>query len=354
MPMSSQAVIDNRWSITARSCSPAAQACACTSSWPAEVSSEPSVAGAASRRISCSSPAARLWMGDRPACGPGSTASWALRPVNWLSMQPVQALHADLGEVGQGGGDGVHAQPDRDGVVAGGGGEPAVQEGGGIRRRGKEKVPGDGEVVQGALRVGEGLRGDAERHRGLHEIGSAGGIRCAGTDVIEDGGEHGVGAGQRGVVDRAGRAEHVDGHGGGERLELHRLRGLGAAHVGVRQRQRGALDQARAFLGAQRKRLGLAALEGVGGRLLDAVLQHRADADEGLERMGERDDLAGAAQRRARHGRQEAVVEPVGQELDEFGAGGGGRREQAVQLHRQQRPDVLRPAATAGRRRPVR
>ncbi len=221
--------------------------------------------------------------GGKPGLWTGIDGELGIEAGELAVHEAVQPLHGDLGEVGQGGGDGVHAQADGDSVVAGGGGETAVQERRGIRWGGQEKVPRGGEVVEGALRVGDGLRGDTERHRGLHKVGARGGIRCAGTDVVEHGGQHGVGAGQRGVVDRAGCAEDVNRRRGGEGLELDGLRGFGPAHEGVRQGQRRTLDQAGTFLGAQGKRLGLAPLEAIAGRLLDAVLHDGADADEGLK-----------------------------------------------------------------------
>ena len=49
--------------------------------WPPDVSIRPTGVAAASRRIACTSPAARLWTGVRPACGPGSRASCAGSPV---------------------------------------------------------------------------------------------------------------------------------------------------------------------------------------------------------------------------------------------------------------------------------
>ncbi len=53
----------------------------CTSSWPCEVSTAPSDAGAEPRRASCSRPTARLCTATRPVCRPGSGDSCGGSPV---------------------------------------------------------------------------------------------------------------------------------------------------------------------------------------------------------------------------------------------------------------------------------
>ena len=69
------------WHVAANRFSAASHANDCTSSWPPEVSIRPTGVALASRRMAWTSPAARLCTGVRPACGPGSRASCAGRPV---------------------------------------------------------------------------------------------------------------------------------------------------------------------------------------------------------------------------------------------------------------------------------
>ena len=81
-PASSSHAVTARACPIARDSFPAAsQANDCTSSCPPDVSISPTGVAMASDRIACTSPAARLCTGVRPACGPGSRASCAGRPV---------------------------------------------------------------------------------------------------------------------------------------------------------------------------------------------------------------------------------------------------------------------------------
>jgi hypothetical protein len=66
--------------------------------------------------------------------------------------------------------------------------------------------------------------------------------------------------------------------------------------------------------------------------------QHLAGPDQGLEGVRQRDHLAGAANRPARHRRGEAIVEPVAQEPAQLRADAGVAAQQVAEAGDQQRP----------------
>jgi translation initiation factor IF-2 len=81
-------------------------------------------------------------------------------------------------------------------------------------------------------------------------------------------------------------------------------------------------------------------LGGVGGPA--ARLQDQPGPDQRRERVGQGDDLAGAAEPPPGHGRDEAVVDPVGQEPAQLGPDPGVAAEQVPQPGHEQGPGLGR------------
>ena len=77
----------------------------------------------------------------------------------------------------------------------------------------------------------------------------------------------------------------------------------------------------------------------------------QAGADQGLEGVGERDHLAGAADPAPRHGRDEAVVDPVDQEPAQLRPDPGVAADEVAEPGHQQRPRLggLQPRRPADR-----
>lgn len=209
------------------------------------------------------------------------------------------------------------------------------------------KAPVDvlAQAGEDALEVGQDLARDAERHRrlrpGARRPSAAQEPGETPERVLQARVAHEPPHGRIvGVERNTGRVDGARGRGHG----LARQQGPVAT---ARQGQRGgagtAGQQGDALLRAQLVQRHAPLRERLGGRPGASVpVQDPADAHEDLERVRERDHLADAAHRRARHRRREARVQDLGQAIAQLGAHAGPPSQEAGEPHGDQGARLLR------------
>jgi hypothetical protein len=240
--------------------------------------------------------------------------SWSGSPLKRL-QQPVQALAGQLAGLHQRHRQRVHPRRQAEVVEAAARHHPAADHGGGVGHGGQRLPDVLVQPAEGPRELRQDLRGHPERHRGLmppplRDRTRAGPIHRGAGPL-----QRPAHAGQDGVQDRVAgqladglvvgvqrRPQRVDGGGrGGQELAGEPLTGPqpGERHGGGHRR---AGQQRDTLLGPQLVGQGTPGGQRRPGVVRLAVRpQHLADPDQGLEGVRQRDHLAGAADRPARH-----------------------------------------------------
>jgi hypothetical protein len=232
----------------------------------------------------------------------------------------VQALAGQLGRLHKGDGQPVHPRGQPDGVEPAPGHRMAADQGRGVGDRHQGPADVLVQASQGPPQLGQHLGRDPERHRRLQHRGRPSPGRP--SQLGQHLGQQRVPgqAPDRLVVGVQGGAQGVHGgRGRGQQLPGQPLAGPepGQGQGGGQWRPG---QQGDPLLGlelvGEDPPLGQG-LAGVGGHA--ARVKDQPGPDQGRERVGQGDHLPGAAEPAPGHGRDEAVVDPVGQEPAQLG-----------------------------------